>query len=81
MERCKMAVSYNKLWKLLIDRKIKKKDLAEMAGVSKATISKMSSDVHVSTEILARICCALKVDIADVVEIIPETNEKSEENK
>lgn len=72
-----MAVCYNKLWKLLIDRKMKKKDLAALAGVSKATISKMSNDVHVSTEILAKICYALKVDIADIVEVVPETKEEN----
>ena len=76
-----MAVSYNKLWKLLIDRKMKKKDLATLAGVSKATISKMSNDVHVSTEIIAKICCALNVDISEVVEVIPDKVEKQEEDK
>ena len=74
-----MAVCYNKLWKLLIDRKMKKKDLAALAGVSKATISKMSNDVHVSTEILAKICVALECDIADVVEVVPDKVKKVEE--
>lgn len=67
-----MAVSYNKLWKILIDRKMKKKDLVALSGVSKATISKMGNDVHVSTEVLAKICTALQVDIGDVVEIVDE---------
>ena len=67
-----MAVCYNKLWKLLIDRKMKKKDLAALSGVSKATLAKMSNDVHVSTEILAKICCALDVGIADIVEVVPD---------
>ena len=71
-----MAVCYNKLWKLLIDRKMKKKELMELSGISKSTITKMTHDEHVSTEMLAKICNALKVDIADIVEIIPEnTNE------
>lgn len=72
-----MAVCYNKLWKLLIDRKMKKKELAALSGVSKATISKMSNDVHVSTEILARICSALQVDIGDIVEVIPEEEQRN----
>lgn len=67
-----MAVCYNKLWKLLIDRKMKKKDLAVLSGVSKSTIAKMGNDAHVSTEVLTKICCALKVDIGDIMEIIPD---------
>lgn len=66
-----MAVSYNKLWKLLIDRKMKKKDLVAMSGVSKSTIAKMGNDEHVSTEMLAKICKALNVDIGDIAEMIP----------
>lgn len=67
-----MAVSYNKLWKLLIDRKMKKKDLIAMSGVSKSTLAKMGNDEHVSTEILAKICKALNVDIGDIAEMIPD---------
>lgn len=67
-----MAVSYNKLWKLLIDRKMKKKELMELSGVSKSTLAKMGKDEHVSTEMLAKICNALQVDIADIVEVIPD---------
>ena len=72
VERCIMAVCYNKLWKLLIDRKMKKKDLAELSGVSKATIAKMGNDVNVSTEVLARICSALQVDVGDIMEMVPD---------
>ena len=67
-----MAVSYNKLWKILIDRKMKKKDLVALSGVSKATIAKMGNDVHVSTEVLSKICGALQVDIGDIMEMIPD---------
>jgi len=74
-----MAVSYNKLWKLLIDRKMKKKDLIAMSGVSKSTIAKMASDEHVSTETIARICGALNVNIEDIVEVI--SDEKAERGK
>ena len=76
-----MAVCYNKLWKLLIDRKMKKKDLAALSGVSKATLAKMSNDVHVSTELLAKICVALEVDIADIVEIVSDRNKENEDKK
>ena len=66
-----MAASYKRLWKLLIDRKMKKKDLVAMSGVSKSTIAKMGNDEHVSTEMLAKICKALNVDIGDIAEMIP----------
>ena len=71
-----MAVSYNKLWKLLIDRKMKKKDLIAMSGVSKSTLAKMGNDEHVSTEMLAKICKALNVDIGDIAEMIPDEEDK-----
>ena len=73
-----MAVCYNKLWKLLIDRRMKKKDLVALSGVSKATISKMGNNVHVSTEVLAKICGALQVDIGDIMEIIPDVEVNSD---
>ena len=67
-----MAVSYNKLWKLLIDRKMKKKELIELSGISKSTVTKMTHDEHVSTEMISKICDALKVNIEDIVEVIPD---------
>lgn len=69
-----MAVSYKKLWKLLIDKDIKKKDLSSMAGVSPATITKMGKGGHVTTEVLLKICTALECSIDDIMEIIPERN-------
>ena len=69
-----MAVSYKKLWKLLIDKDIKKKDLSSMAGVSHATITKMGKNGHVTTEVLLKICTALECSIDDIMEIIPERN-------
>ena len=65
-----MAICYNKLWKLLIDRKMNKKDLLEQAGISRGTLTKLNKDENVSTETLVRICTALKCDISDIVEII-----------
>ena len=70
-----MAVSYNKLWKLLIDRKMKKKELITLSGVSKSTIAKMAKDEHVSTETIVKICGALSVNIEDVVEVVPDKNQ------
>ena len=68
-----MAASYKKLFKLLIDRKMKKKDLAEAAGISIATITKMGKDgAVVSSDILVRICTALNCTMDDIMEIIPE---------
>ena len=65
-----MAVSYKKLWKLLIDKDIKKKDLSAKAGISPATITKMGKGGHVTTEVLLKICKALNCGIDDVVEFI-----------
>ena len=67
-----MAVQYNKLWKRLIDMKIKKSALTEMAGVSAYTMAKLSHDEYVSLEILELICRALHVEIGDVVELSKE---------
>ena len=70
-----MAVSYKKLWKLLIDKDIKKKDLSVQAGISPATITKMGRGGHVTTEVLLKICTALNCGIDDIMEIIPESLE------
>ena len=67
-----MAVSYKKLWKLLIDKDIKKKDLSSMAGVSPATITKMGKNGHVTTEVLLKICSALDCGIEEILEVIPD---------
>lgn len=75
-----MAVSYNKLWKLLIDRKMKKKDLMALSGVSKSTLSKMANDEHVSTEIVAKICGALNVNFSDIIDVVPD-NSKGDANE
>ena len=65
-----MAVSYKKLWKLLIDRDMKKKDLQQAAGVSSALIAKMGRNENVSTDSLVKICRALNCDIGDIMEVI-----------
>lgn len=67
-----MKISYKKLWKLLIDRDMKKKELAEAAGISSASIAKLGRNENVNTDILLKICMALKTDIADIMEVVPD---------
>jgi DNA-binding Xre family transcriptional regulator len=68
----KAVISYKKLWHLLLDKDLKKKDLVAMAGVSTYTISKLNRGDNVTTDVLQRICKALKCDIADIMEIVPD---------
>jgi DNA-binding Xre family transcriptional regulator len=65
-------VSYNKLWKLLIDKGMMKKDLMQEAGISKSTIIKLNHGESVTTDTLARICNSLKCDMGDIMEFIPD---------
>lgn len=63
-----MSISYKKLWKLLIDRDMKKKDLQIAAGISSASITKLAKNENVNTDTLAKICRALNCGIADIME-------------
>ena len=65
-----MAVSYKKLWKLLIDLDMKKKDLQQAAAISPALIAKLGRNENVSMESLVKICTALHCDIGDIMEIV-----------
>ncbi len=65
-----MAVSYKKLWKLLIDRDLKKKDLIEMADISNYTLARLNKGENISTETVAKICDALGCGFDDVMEIV-----------
>lgn len=65
-----MKISYKKLWKLLIDRDMKKKDLAEIAGISSASIAKLGRTENVNTDILLKICIALNCNISDIMEVV-----------
>ena len=65
-------VCYKKLWKLLIDRDMKKKDLCALAHISPASVTKMGRNGHVTTEVLQKICVALNCGIGDILEIIPD---------
>jgi DNA-binding Xre family transcriptional regulator len=67
-----MKISYKPLWKLLIDRDLKKKDLCRISGISTASVTKMGKGGHVTTEVLAKICDALHVAIDQIMEITTE---------
>ena len=62
-----MAISYKKLWKLLIDKDMKKKDLQRAAGISAASITKLGKNENVNTEIIEKICVALQCDVSDII--------------
>ena len=70
-----MDVSYKRLWKLLIDRDMKKKDLAEKANLSNYTINKMNKGENVNTDTLVKICGALNCRIEDIMEVVPDEND------
>lgn len=74
-----MEVSYKKLWKILIDKDMKKKDLHTAAGISWATIAKMSKGEPVSMEVLMKTCKLLNCNIGDIVDLIP-SKESADEN-
>ena len=73
-----MKMSYNKLWKLLIDKKMKKSDLRKNAKISSSTLAKLTNDENVTTDVLVKICNELKCDVSDIMEFVPdEPNEGS----
>ena len=73
-----MQISYKKLWKLLIDKDMLKKDLASKAGISSTSMAKLSKNENVNTEILRKICTAVECAISDIMEM---TEEKEGENR
>lgn len=72
------TVSYKKLWKLLIDKDMKKKDLQAVAGVSWASLTKLSKGETVSMDVLIKVCNALHCDIGDIMEIIQDAMKGSD---
>ena len=64
-----MEISYNKLWKLLIDRSLNKTELRSMAHLSSGTMAKLGKNENVTTDVLVRICAALKCDVGEIMEI------------
>ena len=71
-----MIVSYKRLWKLLIDKDMKKKDLVKAAHISTYTVNKLNRGDNVNTDTLVKICSALNCAIEDIMEIIPDSGEK-----
>ena len=67
-----MAISYNKLWKLLIDKKMSKADLRKAAGIAPNTMTRLRRDEEVTLTVLYKICKTLDVDIGDIMEFLPE---------
>lgn len=75
-----MAVSYKRLFKLLIDRDMMKKDLCKKANISSATLAKLANGDNVTMEVLERICLSLGCNIEDIVEILPDSVAASSAN-
>ena len=71
-----MRISYNKLWKMLIDQNMNKRDLAEKSGVSTASIAKLSKGANITTDVLHKICEAMNCRIEDILETIDAQEEK-----
>ena len=69
-----MQLSYKKLWKLLIDRNMNRKDLREITGISSTCVAKMGKGSNISTDIIVRICTALDCDITDILELVDEND-------
>ena len=67
-----MAISYNKLWKLLVDKKMSKAELRRAAGIAPNTMTKLRRDEEVSMAVLVKICTALNANIGDIMDLIPE---------
>ncbi len=73
-----MAVSYNKLWKLLVDKKMSKADLRKASGVSPNTMTKMNKDEDVTLTVLGKICNTLGCDYGDIIAYLPDTCERKD---
>lgn len=67
-----MKISYNKLWKLLIDKKMSKADLRKEAGIAPNTMTRLRRDEEVSLSILRKICCVVEANIGDIMEFLPD---------
>lgn len=69
-----MRMSYNRLWKLLIDKNMKKSDLRKIAGVSASSLAKLGKGENVTTDVILKICTVLQCDVGDIMEIVPDEN-------
>ena len=73
-----MRMSYNKLWKLLIDKNMKKSDLRKKAGISSSTLAKLTNGENVTTDVLIKIWNELKCNVSDIMEFIPDEESKED---
>jgi len=69
-----MAISYNKLWKLLIDKGMNKRDLKQLSGVSTTSIAKLGKGENITTDVLLKICKALDCDVSDIMKVVPDSS-------
>lgn len=76
-----MSVTYTKLWKLLLDKKMKRTDLKSMAGISSSTLAKLGKDEYVSLESIEKICCALDCNIDQIVDVIDHAQDEDSDGK
>lgn len=76
-----MTISYNKLWKLLIDRGMKKGELKEKANISSSSMAKLGKNENVNTDILIKVCAALNCDLSEIMELINKEIGENEENE
>lgn len=72
------TISYNRLWKLMIDRHMKRQDLKEQTGISTASIAKLGKDENITTGVLLKICNGLNCDLSDIMELVPESTEQED---
>lgn len=70
------VISYNKLWKLLIDRGLKRTDLKDMCGISSASIAKLGKNENLTTTVLTKICTGLQCDVSDIMEMVDDEKEE-----
>ena len=76
-----MHISYNRLWKLLIDKNMNKQDLREACGISSASVAKLGKGENITTEVLLRICSALDCDFSDIMEAVKDDSDYAETTK
>ena len=73
-----MTISYNKLWKLLVDKKMSKADLRKAAGIAPNTMTRLRRDEEVTLTVLHKICATLEVDIGDIMEFLQDSADESD---
>ena len=76
-----VSVTYTKLWKLLLDKKMKRTDLNSIAGISSSTLAKLGKDEYVSLESIEKICCALDCNIDQIVDVIDHAQDEDSDGK